>query len=98
MPYQHRSHEERLNLIKEQQRSGLTQKAFCLSHDISLSSLQLWKRTLKNQTTVSPEHTSSPWLEIPVLPESKPRLPAPSQEWDVEVALPGGITLRIRNA
>ena len=97
MSYQHHTPEQRLNLIKKQQRSGLTQKAFCLSHDISLSSLQLWKRTLKHQEA-TPEHTSSPWLEIPVLPTSKPLTPVPRQEWDVEVALPGGITLRIRNA
>ena len=47
-------------LIDEQVRSGLSQRAFCAARALSVKSFQHWKRQLA-ATAASP---SSPWLEL----------------------------------
>jgi len=45
--YVRRSAEQWRELIEEQERSGLTQAAFCASRSLSITSFQHWKRHFK---------------------------------------------------
>ena len=80
-----RSRDEWQRLINEQVESGQTQAAFCAARDISVGSLQNWKRRL-----AAPDATREPWLELGTLAEAK------SPTWDIELELGAGICLRLR--
>ena len=85
-----RSREQWQQLIAEQQRSGLSQKAFCAERGLVLSTFTNWKRRL-GETTSSNRSAEGDWLELPVsLTEGT------SAGWDIELELGGGLCLRLR--
>ena len=56
-------------LIKQQHESGLSQKAFCQSRNIGLSTFNTWKHKLEKKADsltdqLQPE-ASSDWIELP---------------------------------
>lgn len=79
-----RSREQWQQLLDEQRRSGLTQRQFCRSKDISVSSFQNWKRKL-TQTG----HDDA-WLEVGQIPLGT------ASGWDIELELGNGVMLRLR--
>jgi hypothetical protein len=81
-----RSRSDWQQLIDEQARSGLSQRAFCAARALSAKSFQHWKRQLA--TTVAP---SSSWLELGALPERPV-----AAGWDLELELGAGVCLRLR--
>ena len=58
---QRRSVTERRRLLARYERSGLSQKAFCLRHGVALSTLQYWRRRARD---TDQEPTPS-FVEIP---------------------------------
>ena len=74
-------------LIDEQARSGLSQRAFCAARALSVKSFQHWKRQLAAPVAALP----AAWLDLGALPE-RPAAVA----WDLELDLGAGVCLRLR--
>jgi hypothetical protein len=82
---------QRLQMVEQFRRSGLTRAAFSRQHGIPLATLKWWlKKT---------ERTSN--LPVPVV-FSEVRLAAPEESptkfWAMEVVSPSGLTVRCREA
>jgi len=82
-----RSRSEWQQLIDEQARSGLSQRAFCAARALSATSFQHWKRQLAATAAAPP----AAWLDLGSFPER-----APATGWDVELELGAGVCLRLR--
>lgn len=90
-----RTSEQWQGLIDQQRESGISQKAFCLSRNICLSTFTLWKRKLR-QATESPDQPAQPdpdWFEFKT---DFHNTPSDLPPWEIELELPGGVTLRMR--
>lgn len=90
------SHEQWQQIIDQQTGSGLSQKQFCQSRHISLTTFSNWKRKLRNGFASKPAEAESTddqnWVAIP----TEPPEPASSLAWHMELELPGGVILRMR--
>ena len=86
------SPEQWQQVIDQQQLSGMSQRAFCSTHNIGLSTFTHWKRKLRKDPVTAVEKNSEPqdWVELPSA------LQPTSQAWHLELELPGGVTLRMR--
>jgi hypothetical protein len=69
--------------IERQAASGLSRKAFCEREGIGRSSFEKWRGRLASESSA------------PAFVEVRPAV-SPAAGWDVELALPGGIVLRLR--
>jgi hypothetical protein len=78
-------------LIDEQARSGLSQRAFCAARALSVKSFQHWKRQLAAPVAGPVAALPAAWLDLGALPE-RPAAVA----WDVELDLGAGVCLRLR--
>ena len=96
-PFSRRTPEQWQQIINNQEASGLPQKAYCRQHGLSLATFCSWKKRLachqSQDTPQSGEAPSNDWIEMPV-PKSEPQ----PHRWDMELELPGGVTLRMRQA
>lgn len=87
--------EQWLQIINQQCESSLSQKAFCQSRNISLSTFTHWKRKLRKEQEsafslqVEPQ---SDWIEFPADTAST----TAANDWHMELELPGGVVLRMR--
>jgi len=80
-------------LIEQQVASGQSQEAFCIAHDLGLSTFKRWKKRLE----------SGPWAaESPATPTAAlfAPLPAPKDSsdasgWTIELDLGDGVCLRL---
>ena len=81
-------------LIAEQKESGLNIKQFCKQHDITPSSLYLWKQRLKKEKDISEPTEEADWLPIDIN-MSTPNQQANDNRWDIELHLPTGIILKM---
>jgi len=79
---------ERRQLLDRYERSGLSQKAFCLRHGVALSTLQYWRRRARDTDR---EPTPS-FVEIPPVTGVARAL---SGEATVLIELPGGVRLEV---
>ena len=86
------SPEQWQQVIDQQQASGMSQRTFCNTHDIRLSTFTHWKRKLQSRPVTAPKEPSEQkeWIEL------SPGLQTASQTWLLELELPGGVTLRMR--
>jgi len=85
---QRRSVTERRRLLARYERSGLSQKAFCLRHGVALSTLQYWRRRARD---TNQEPTAS-FVEIPQVTGIAG---VRSVEAAVFIELPGGVRLEV---
>ena len=85
---QRRSLTERRQLLARYERSGLSQKAFCLRHGVALSTLQYWRRRARD---TDQEPTPS-FVEIS---QVTGMARGPSVEAAVFIELPGGVRLEV---
>jgi len=77
-------------LISEQQNSTMNQSEFCRTKGLCLATFYNWRRKINN-TGKSIVEPNPQWVELPAA--SQPTSP---QTWDIELELPGNITLRMR--
>ena len=86
------SAEQWQQVIDQQLASRMSQRAFCNTHDIGLSTFTHWKRKLQRSAGTAPKKTpeQQEWVELPS------SLQPTSQTWHLELELPGGVTLRMR--
>ena len=82
-----RSRSDWQQLIDEQARSGLSQRAFCAARALSVKSFQHWKRQLAATAAAPP----AAWLDLGPLPAR-----SAATGWDVELDLGDGVCLRLR--
>ena len=83
-------------VIDQQQASDMSQRAFCNSQGIGLSTFTHWKRKLENKPATAPEKLpeQEKWIELSSdLDTTDDKTP---QTWHLELELPGGVTLRMR--
>ena len=74
-------------IVGEQQKSSLSQRAFCAERGVAYSSFCHWKRRLA-ETGGTPRGESE-FIELEFEP-------AASEQWDVELTLGAGVVLRVR--
>ena len=85
---QRRGIAEKRQLLDRYERSGLSQKAFCLRHGVALSTLQYWRRRARD---TDQEPTPS-FVEIPQVTGIAG---VRSVEAAVFIELPGGVRLEV---
>jgi transposase len=85
---QRRSPTERRQLLARYERSGLSQKAFCLRHGVALSTLQYWRRRARD-TDQEPRPS---FVEVPQVTGMARGL---SVDAGVFIELPGGVRLEV---
>ena len=83
-----RSSEQWQQLINEQPNSGLSIKQYCQQEQITVSGFYLWRKKLCQPQF---ENTITDWLSLP----SGTSTP-PTDNWQYELTLPGGVVLRIK--
>ena len=67
--------------------SGLSVKQFCLRENLAQSNFYLWRKRLQDAPSISLTQDTD-W-QLLTTAQSEPA-------WDIELALPGGVTLRMR--
>jgi transposase-like protein len=82
------SRDERLALVDEQERSGLTASAFCRERGIGYQNFLRWKRTTVPELTAG----SPAFVELAV-ESAAPSAPVPAVV--AELSLGGGIVLKV---
>lgn len=93
MATKRRTREQWQALIDEQAESELSVSEFCAQYDLTVSNFYLWRKKLSNdsQSLMQPDN----WLafDIPASAEKEP-----GGAWEIELALPGGVVLRMNRA
>ncbi len=74
--------------------SSLTQAQFCHQHGLAMSTFHKWQKKLKTDE-IPKRQLPQPFIELPVDSLSHPE---PEQQWDIELSLGKGITLRMRQS
>jgi len=95
----HRTPAQWQQIFEHQVASGLQIATFCKQHSITPSSFYAWRKRLANQSSGLPTTDKSPLIEnaqddwVSIRPEPM-ATPSP---WDIELALPNGVVLRMMN-
>ena len=82
-------------IIDQYQASGLKASEFCRQNNITASNFYVWRKKLLEEAT--PEKSNA---QSPVDPDHWQLITPPTepQSWDLELSLPGGVTLRMRHS
>jgi hypothetical protein len=77
-------------LITDWQHSGQSVAEFCKEQHLTLSNFYLWRKRLD---TAVPETTLPPWIAL----SSSPAMDTVNDnDWQLELSLPGGVILRMK--
>jgi len=95
----HRTPEQWQQIFKQHAASGLQIALFCKQQKLNTSSFYAWRKRLASNLlcptvtdTLKPtKNNDNDWVNI--MPEQV----APSPRWDIELALPNGVVLRMNN-
>lgn len=96
----HRTPEQWQQIFEQYSTSGLQIAAFCKQQKLNTSSFYAWRKRLTSNTQHAVINEALPAIEktqddwVNVIPEQA----MPPQNWDVELALPNGIILRMTNS
>ncbi|MFT5392056.1 MAG: putative transposase [Gammaproteobacteria bacterium] len=93
----HRTAREWETVLAEQASSGLSQKAYCQRHGITLSGFYNARSRLKSKAGSLVPSPDAPAEFIDISLDALPA-PAPTRHWDVELSLGEGVMLRIRRS
>lgn len=96
----HRSSEQWQQIFKQYAASGLQIAVFCKQQKLNPSSFYAWRKRLANHSLcasvtdkpIIAENNPTDWVGI--IPKKIPS----SSCWDIELALPNGIVLRMMNS
>ena len=99
MANSHRTPEQWQKIFEQYAESGLNVTVFCQQHKLNTSSFYAWRKRLENITLCTThidkqeasESNDNDWVNVTQAQAM------PSQHWDVELALPSGIVLRMMN-
>lgn len=81
---------ERLHMVEQFQRSGLTRKAFSRQYGVPLATLSWWLSKAKQVSKTTPTVT---FREVKVIPSMDT-----AEKWAMEVESPSGVKVRCREA
>lgn len=80
-------------LVDEQAESELSVSEFCAQYDLTVSNFYLWRKKLSDDSQ-SPAQQDN-WLAFDI-PASGNQ--SAGSTWEIELALPGGVVLRMNRA
>ena len=93
-----REHKMR-RLVRDQERSGLSQRKFCDEHGMPLSTLTWWRKELGQcggRTTVQGNrHQAEEFLEVQLVDDTSAAGPHSPIASPIEICLPAGAVIRI---
>jgi transposase-like protein len=81
---------ERLHMVEQFQRSGLTRKAFSLQYGVPLATLSWWLSKAKLSSSAP---AAMAFTEVKVIPTADT-----AEKWAMEVESPSGVKVRCREA
>ena len=84
-----RTRQQWQQLINEQPDSGLTIHNYCQQQHLNVSGFYLWRKKLAAE---SENVSAADWLSLPAAD-----LPGHTGDWQIELLLPGGVTLRMNS-
>ena len=95
----HRTPEQWQQIFEQYAASGLKVTVFCQQQKLNTSSFYAWRKRLENNALCTTdidkqevsESNDNDWVNV------TQEQAMPSQHWDVELALPNGIVLRMMN-
>jgi hypothetical protein len=90
-----RSHAQWREIFTQFEAGSLSAAAFCKQQGISYGSFMRWRQRVASTTHDTAQASADDWLPIQVTAEAEAGDGTP-QGWDIELALPGGIQLRMR--
>ncbi len=74
--------------------SGLTQPQFCQQNDLAISTFNKWQKKLRHEGKAELK-LPEPFIELPTESFNHSE---PEKQWDIELSLGNGVTLRMRQA
>jgi len=95
----HRTPEQWQEIFKQHASSGLQIAQFCKQQNLNPSSFYAWRKRLENTSLYPSTTQNQPDLDesntdwVNIMPEQT----VPSPSWDIELALPNGVVLRMMN-
>ena len=96
-----RSPDQWRTIFAQFERSGLSAPAFCRQHKISYGSFQRWRHRIDSVPS-EPAQVAADWLPIhvteAVTTQHASDMERSTPDWDIELALPGGVVLRMKAA
>ena len=78
-------------LIDQLPESGLTTKAYCQQHNVSLSCFYQWRSKLTKTDIHLIPSSEDDWYNVPSEPLAQ-------THWDIELSLPNGVILRMKHS
>jgi hypothetical protein len=90
-----RSHAQWREIFMQFEASSLSATAFCKQQGISYGSFMRWRQRVDTTIPHAAEVSTDDWLPIQVTAEAEEGS-STARDWDIELALPGGIQLRMR--
>ena len=93
MATKRRTREQWQELVDKQVESELSVSEFCAHHDLTVSNFYLWRKKLSDDSQSLAKQDN--WLAFD-MPASADR--EPGAVWEIELALPGGVVLRMNRA
>ena len=79
-------------LINTFEESGLTVTEFCRQHQLAVSVFYQWRKRLSDKPASEALSSDDNWQPVN-LPNVEP---VTQSDWDIELSLPNGVTLRMR--
>jgi hypothetical protein len=91
----HRSHAQWREIFTQFEASRLSAAAFCKQQDMSYGTFMRWRQRMDSPARDTAPVPGDDWLPIEVSADA-PGDHRATNGWDIELALPGGIQLRMR--
>lgn len=97
-----RSPEQWRAIFTQFESSGLSAPVFCQQQNIAYGTFQRWRQQMDSDPVESRSAVAGDWLPIHLTDagaqQQAPATAAPAGGWDIELALPGGVVLRMKAA
>ena len=93
MATKRRTREQWQELIDKQAESELSVSEFCTHHDLTVSNFYLWRKKLSDDSQSLAKQDN--WLAFDMPASAKQNA---GSAWEIELALPGGVVLRMNRA
>jgi len=90
-----RSHAQWCEIFRQFEASNLSAAAFCKQQGIAYGSFMRWRQRVDAPTRHTAQVSADDWLPIQVAAGAEDDSPT-ARGWDIELALPGGVQLRMR--
>lgn len=90
-----RSHAQWREMFAQFETSSLSATAFCKQQGIAYGSFMRWRQRIDNPTRHTAPVSADDWVPIQLAAGTEDDS-ATARGWDIELALPGGVRLRMR--